>query len=87
LRNVRQSSVQHIASFFLLQAGFSGPQKCCFQCSSIVFEVYTFAATVESIDHHPHTALKMIDYYERRVNNTSVEFVRQAAHVLGVSVI
>jgi hypothetical protein len=38
-------------------------------------------------DHHPHTALKMIDYYERRVNNTSVEFVRQAAHVLGVSVI
>jgi hypothetical protein len=37
-------------------------------------------------DHHPHTALKMIDYYERRVNNT-VEFVRQAAHVWGVSVI
>lgn len=26
----------------------------------------------------------MIDYYERRANNPSVEFVRQAAHVLGV---
>ena len=28
----------------------------------------------------------MIDYYERRANNLSVEFVRQAACVLGVSV-
>lgn len=27
----------------------------------------------------------MIDYYERRANNPSVEFVRQAARVLGVS--
>ena len=31
------------------------------------------------------TTLKMIDYYERRANNPSVEFVRQAARVLGVS--
>jgi transcriptional regulator with XRE-family HTH domain len=28
----------------------------------------------------------MIDYYERRANNPSVEFVRQAARVLGVTV-
>jgi len=27
----------------------------------------------------------MIDYYERRANNPSVELVRQAARVLGVS--
>jgi transcriptional regulator with XRE-family HTH domain len=27
----------------------------------------------------------MIDYYERRANNPSVEFVRLAARVLGVS--
>ncbi len=32
------------------------------------------------------TALKMIDYYERRANNPSVEFVRQAARILGISV-
>ena len=32
-----------------------------------------------------NTTLKMIDYYERRANNPSVEFVRQAARVLGVS--
>jgi transcriptional regulator with XRE-family HTH domain len=32
------------------------------------------------------TTLKMIDYYERRANNPSVEFVRQAARVLGFSV-
>ncbi|HEX7771757.1 MAG TPA: helix-turn-helix transcriptional regulator [Pyrinomonadaceae bacterium] len=33
-----------------------------------------------------NTTLKMIDYYERRAHNPSVEFVRQAARVLGVSV-
>ena len=27
----------------------------------------------------------MIDYYERQANNPSIEFVRQAARVLGVS--
>jgi transcriptional regulator with XRE-family HTH domain len=27
----------------------------------------------------------MIDYYEQRANNPSVEFVRQAARVMGVS--
>jgi len=32
------------------------------------------------------TTLKMIDYYERRANNPSVEFVRQTARVLGVSI-
>jgi transcriptional regulator with XRE-family HTH domain len=32
------------------------------------------------------STLKMIDYYERRANNPSVEFVRQAARILGVSV-
>jgi transcriptional regulator with XRE-family HTH domain len=32
-----------------------------------------------------NTTLKMIDYYERRANNPSVEFVRQAARVLGVT--
>ena len=33
-----------------------------------------------------NTTLKMIDYYERRANNPSVEFARQAARVLGLSV-
>ena len=33
------------------------------------------------------TTLKMIDYYERRANNPSVEFVRQAARVLSVPVV
>ncbi|MEK6283942.1 MAG: helix-turn-helix transcriptional regulator [Acidobacteriota bacterium] len=32
-----------------------------------------------------NSTLKMIDYYERRANNPSVEFVRLAAWVLGVS--
>ena len=32
------------------------------------------------------TTLKMIDYYERRANNPSVEFVSQAARILSVSV-
>lgn len=32
-----------------------------------------------------NTSLKMIDYYERRAVNPSVEFVRRAARVLGVS--
>jgi transcriptional regulator with XRE-family HTH domain len=31
------------------------------------------------------TTLKMIDYYERRANNPSVEFARQAARILGLS--
>ena len=31
------------------------------------------------------STLKMIDYYERRANTPSVEFVREAARVLGVS--
>jgi hypothetical protein len=29
----------------------------------------------------------MIDYYERRAHNPSVEFVRQAARVMGVPVV
>jgi transcriptional regulator with XRE-family HTH domain len=35
--------------------------------------------------HKLNTTLKMIDYYERRAVNPSVEFVRRAAQVLGVS--